>query len=130
MVTPSPTRRAGSTARSRRTPLAPVPATIERSEPDAQTLWRKTRATANKTYGDDALARRLAFSALKDEYERRGNRWVRKEPEPAPAPRPARRAAPKAVPKTARPKAGAARSPLRRPSRAVAKKRGGTRPAR
>lgn len=65
-------------------PDATLPATIARSDRHAQSLWRKTRASAIKTYGDGAQARRAAFSALKHEYEKQGSRWVRK-PEKGPS---------------------------------------------
>ncbi len=56
-----------------------VPSTIARSDRHAQSLWRKALASAEKTYGDGALAHRVAYSALKHEYEKTGNRWVRKD---------------------------------------------------
>ncbi len=68
--------------KARRSKPAPVsgavPATIARSDRHAQSLWRKTLASAEKTYGDGARAHRVAYSALKHEYEKIGNRWVRK----------------------------------------------------
>ncbi len=102
MPTVPPRRHATGAPKARRAPLAAVPGTIERSDRHAQNLWRKTRTVAMKTYGDDALARRLAFSALKGEYERRGNRWVRRDLEPR---LPARPAAPVSVRARIAPKA-------------------------
>lgn len=58
---------------------ANIPSTIARSDRHAQSLWRKALASAEKTYGDGALAHRVAYSALKHEYEKTGNRWVRKD---------------------------------------------------
>lgn len=55
-----------------------MPATIARSDRHAQSLWRRTRASAIKTYGEGARASRVAFSALKHEYEKQGDHWVRK----------------------------------------------------
>ena len=58
---------------------ANIPSTIARSDRHAQSLWRKALASAEKTYGDGARAHRVAYSALKHEYEKSGNRWVRKD---------------------------------------------------
>ena len=58
---------------------ASIPSTIVRSDRHAQSLWRKALASAEKTYGDGARAHRAAYSALKHEYEKSGNRWVRKD---------------------------------------------------
>ena len=44
-----------------------IPATIARSDRDAQSFWRKTRTSAIKTYGDGARASCVALSALKRE---------------------------------------------------------------
>ncbi len=130
MVTPSQTRPAAGATKARRAAPPPAPATIERSDRHAQHLWRTTRARAVKAYGDDALARRLAFSALKGEYERRGNRWVRREPAAPPASpvrRPAARPSAKAA--AARPLA-TARVAVTRPRRSAPKKARATRTVR
>ncbi len=67
-------------SRSRSTsPSGSVPSTIARSDRHAQSLWRKALTSAEKTYGDGARAHRVAYSALKHEYEKSGNRWVRKD---------------------------------------------------
>ena len=55
-----------------------TPSTIARSDRHAQSLWRKALASAEKTYGDGARAHRVAYAALKHEYEKSGNRWARK----------------------------------------------------
>ncbi len=58
---------------------AEIPATILRSEKHAQHLWKKTRDSALKTYGEGGRAYRVAYAALKHEYEKRGDHWVKKD---------------------------------------------------
>jgi cation transport regulator ChaB len=55
-----------------------IPSTIMRSEKHAQHLWKKAHDSAVKTYGEGGRAHRVAFAALKHEYEKRGDKWVRK----------------------------------------------------
>ena len=73
----------GKTAKASRSrspsAVANIPSTIARSDRHAQSLWCKALASAEKTYGDGARAHRVAYSALKHEYEKSGNRWVRKD---------------------------------------------------
>jgi cation transport regulator ChaB len=55
-----------------------IPQTILRSDRHAQHLWKKAHDSAVKTYGEGARPHRVAFAALKHEYEKKGDRWVRK----------------------------------------------------
>jgi cation transport regulator ChaB len=55
-----------------------IPRTILRSEKHAQEIWKKAHESAVKTYGEGGSAHRVAFAALKHEYEKRGDKWVRK----------------------------------------------------
>lgn len=55
-----------------------IPQTILRSDKHAQSIWKKARASAIKTYGEGGRARRVAFAALKHEYEKKGDRWIAK----------------------------------------------------
>lgn len=55
-----------------------MPATIKRSDKRAQEIWSKAHDSAVKTYGEGASAHRVAFAALKREYVKSGDRWVRK----------------------------------------------------
>ncbi len=55
-----------------------MPSTIERSDKHAQRLWTKAHDSAVKTYGEGGRAHRVAFAALKHEYEKQGDRWVNK----------------------------------------------------
>lgn len=56
----------------------PVPKTILRSEKHAQDTWQKAHDNAVETYGEGARAHRVAYAALKHEYEKKGDKWVRK----------------------------------------------------
>lgn len=56
-----------------------IPATIRRSEKHAQQIWKKAHESAVKTYGDTPAAHRVAYGALKHQYEKAsGGRWVKK----------------------------------------------------
>ena len=61
-----------------------MPQTIRRSDQHAQRIYRETLESARETYGDGAAARRVAYASLKHQYEKKGNRWVRK-PEAGPS---------------------------------------------
>jgi cation transport regulator ChaB len=55
-----------------------IPQTLLRSAPQAQLIWKKAHESAVKTYGDLSRAHRAAFAALKNEYQKDGDRWVPK----------------------------------------------------
>ncbi|HZT07501.1 MAG TPA: ChaB family protein [Chloroflexota bacterium] len=55
-----------------------IPKTIMRSEPHARHIWKNAHDSAVKTYGDGGRAHRVAFAALKHEYMKKGDRWVKK----------------------------------------------------
>jgi cation transport regulator ChaB len=55
-----------------------MPSTIERSEKHAQHIWRKAHDSAVKTYGEGGRAHRVAFAALKHEYQKQGDHWTKK----------------------------------------------------
>ncbi len=55
-----------------------LPSTIQRSDKHAQELFKKARASARKTYGRGASEYRVAYAALKNEYKKQGDHWVRK----------------------------------------------------
>src|SRR3954471_14970965 len=55
-----------------------IPSTILRSDQHAQAIWTKTHDSAVETYGEGGRAHRVAYAALKHEYEKRGDKWVRK----------------------------------------------------
>lgn len=56
-----------------------LPATIKRSPQHAQDIWAETHDSAVKTYGEGERAHRTAFSALKHQYEKVGDRWEKKD---------------------------------------------------
>lgn len=55
-----------------------IPATILRSDKHAQHIWEKAHDSALETYGEGGRAYRVAYAALKHEYEKRGDKWVKK----------------------------------------------------
>ena len=55
-----------------------MPSTIQRSDQHAQEIWEKTHDSAVETYGEGGRAHRVAYAALKHEYEKKGDKWVRK----------------------------------------------------
>ena len=56
-----------------------LPSTIERSDKHAQDLFKKARSSAKKTYGSGASEYRVAYAALKHEYKKQGDHWVKKD---------------------------------------------------
>ncbi|MPZ13112.1 MAG: cation transport regulator ChaB [Chloroflexi bacterium] len=55
-----------------------LPSTIERSDQHAQEIFTETLESAEQTYGEGSRAYRVAYAALKHQYEKRGDRWVTK----------------------------------------------------
>ncbi len=55
-----------------------IPSTIQRSDKHAQEIWKKAHTSAVKTYGESDSAYRVAYAALKHEYEKKGDKWVKK----------------------------------------------------
>jgi cation transport regulator ChaB len=55
-----------------------IPSTIMRSEEHAQHLWKAAHDSAVGTYGEGGRAHRVAYAALKNEYEKKGDKWVKK----------------------------------------------------
>ena len=55
-----------------------IPSTIQRSDKHAQEIWDKAHDSAVETYGEGGRAHRVAYAALKHEYEKKGDKWVRK----------------------------------------------------
>jgi hypothetical protein len=60
-----------------------LPSTIERSPSRAQRTYAKTKARAEKQYGDGERAGRTAYAALKNSFEKVGDHW---EPKAHPGP--------------------------------------------
>ena len=55
-----------------------IPSTIRRSDRHAQDLWSAALDSAVGSYGEGERARRTAFAALKNQYEKVGDHWERK----------------------------------------------------
>ena len=56
-----------------------IPSTIMRSDKHAQRTWKKAHDSAVETYGEGGAAHRVAYAALKHQYKKHGDRWVKKE---------------------------------------------------
>ena len=55
-----------------------LPNTLRRSSKGAQETFAKAHDSAAESYGEGERAYRVAYSALKRKYEKKGNRWVEK----------------------------------------------------
>lgn len=56
-----------------------MPGTIQRSAKHAQEIWQAAHDSAVETYGEGGRAHRVAYAALKHEYEKKGDKWVKKD---------------------------------------------------
>jgi len=56
-----------------------LPSTIRRSPAKAQRTFAKAHDSAAEQYGDGERAHRVAYNALKHEFEKRGDRWEPKD---------------------------------------------------
>lgn len=52
-----------------------LPGTIQRSPKKAQETFAKAHDSAVKEYGDGQRAHRVAYSALKHQFEKKGDHW-------------------------------------------------------
>lgn len=55
-----------------------MPSTVRRSSEKARRTWGRTHDNAADQYGDGERAHRTAFAALKQRFEKKGDRWVGK----------------------------------------------------
>lgn len=55
-----------------------IPSTIERSERHAREIYRAAHDSAADQYGEGEHAHRVAFAAVKHEYRKEGDHWVKK----------------------------------------------------
>jgi len=55
-----------------------LPGTIQRSPQEAQETFAKAHDSAVETYGEGERAHRVAYSALKHKFEKKGDHWVKK----------------------------------------------------
>jgi cation transport regulator ChaB len=58
-----------------------MPQTIARSDKQAQGIWSRAYTRAAKQHGEGRKAERVAYDALKETYEKKGDRWVKKSRE-------------------------------------------------
>lgn len=56
-----------------------LPSTLRRSPKEAQETFAKAHDNAAEEYGEGERAYRVAYSALKRKFEKKGDRWVRKD---------------------------------------------------
>jgi cation transport regulator ChaB len=56
-----------------------LPGTIQRSPREAQETFAKAHDSAVDTYGDGERAHRVAYSALKHKFEKKGDHWEPKD---------------------------------------------------
>jgi cation transport regulator ChaB len=68
------------TSRSGQPRTGELPGTLRRSSKEAQETFAKAHESAVRTYGEGDQANRVAYSALKHKFEKRGDHWIAKEP--------------------------------------------------
>jgi cation transport regulator ChaB len=56
-----------------------LPDTLKRSSGKAQRTFAKAHDSAVEEYGEGERAHRVAYSALKHSFEKKGDRWVAKD---------------------------------------------------
>lgn len=45
----------------------------------AQDIWKEMHDSAVKEYGEDGRAHRVAYASLKHQYQKKGDKWVKKQ---------------------------------------------------
>jgi hypothetical protein len=55
-----------------------LPASLQRSSPEAQVTFAEAHEKAVQAHGDSDQAYRAAFAALKQKFEKRGDHWIPK----------------------------------------------------
>ena len=66
-------------AKSRRYPITELPGTLQRSCREAQETFRRALDDAVRTHGAGDQAHRVAYLALKQKFEKRGDHWIAKD---------------------------------------------------
>lgn len=56
-----------------------LPGTIQRLPKEAQETFAKAHDSMVDTYGEGQRAHRVAYSALKHKFEKKGDHWVKKD---------------------------------------------------
>jgi cation transport regulator ChaB len=59
--------------------MAELPGTLQRSSREAQETFRRALDDAVRTYGAGDHAHRVAYLALKQKFEKRGDHWIAKD---------------------------------------------------
>jgi hypothetical protein len=62
-----------------RYPLTELPGTLQRSCHEAQETFLRALDDAVRTYGEGDQAHRIAYAALKRDFEKRGDHWIAKQ---------------------------------------------------
>jgi cation transport regulator ChaB len=62
-----------------RYPLTELPGTLQRSCSEAQEAFLRALDDAVRTHGDSDQAHRIAYAALKQDFEKRGDHWIAKQ---------------------------------------------------
>ncbi len=64
--------------KSSRYPITELPGTLQRSCPGAQETFLRALDDAVRTHGEGDQAHRIAYTALKQNFEKRGDHWIAK----------------------------------------------------
>ncbi|HEY1001288.1 MAG TPA: ChaB family protein [Streptosporangiaceae bacterium] len=65
--------------RSRRYSMTELPGTLQRSCREAQETFRRALDEAVRAHGAGDQAHRVAYLALKQDFEKRGDHWIAKD---------------------------------------------------
>jgi hypothetical protein len=65
--------------KSRRYPITELPGTLQRSCREAQETFLSALDDAVRTHGVGDQAHRIAYMALKQKFEKRGDHWIAKD---------------------------------------------------
>jgi hypothetical protein len=63
-----------------RYPATELPGTLQRSSREAQETFLRALDDAVRTHGEGDQACRVAYTALKRDFEKRGDHWIAKQP--------------------------------------------------
>jgi ChaB protein len=69
----------GVMPRSRRYSMTELPGTLQRSCREAQETFRRALDDAVRTHGAGDQAHRVAYLALKQKFDKRGDHWIARE---------------------------------------------------
>jgi hypothetical protein len=66
-------------------PVTELPGTLQRSCREAQETFLRALDDAVRTHGEGDQAQRVAYTVLKQTFEKRGDHWIAKRPSERPA---------------------------------------------